>query len=407
MRLINKLAKANGRLEKEEILSRATELEKKVLYYAYNPYMNYGISNVVPTEELGDANEGIFYLLDKLANRKITGSAARKELQHYAEIYGHLIYLICRKNLNCGISVKTINKVFPRFIPEFNVQLAKEVPLVNLRYPVLAQIKYDGVRVIAIINATDKTCSLLTRNGKTINCPNLVELLLSKVKDNIVLDGEITIANGKMADRTSISGRVNSAIHGGILEVNDICYNVFDCMTINEFNTATCNHNYFARLTNLKFYTTKIDNKLVKFVESIEIHNAENGNNYYTKVLSKGYEGLILKSSIHRYTFKRSKDWVKVKAIRSADLVCIQSLHGKQGTKYENCIGSLHCCGVINGKEIAVNVGSGLSDTQRKFDNSYFDGKTIEVKYNDIIRNANNNGWTLFLPRFIAIRFDK
>lgn len=406
MKLINDLRQTNSRLQKEQVLKYSNITEQRVLHYAYNPHLRFGIANVTANSKLGEPNDELFNLLDLLANKTLIGNAARNAVYEHAEKYGDLIYLICRKDLDCGVSAKTINKVISNLIPVFNVQLAKEVPIAELKYPLMAEVKYDGVRAIA--RSRHGKCELFTRNGKLINCPGITDVIAkSKYSDNLVLDGELILAKGKMLDRTSISGKVNSALHGGELCVDGITFKVFDCMLAHEFDGGECYDSYAVRANTLIRIISDLKCEYISKSTSEYIYSAEDANKYYTDLLSQGYEGMILKGYRHKYTFKRSKDWVKVKAIKSIDLVCSTTMPGKPGTKYEEAIGALECYGTVEGKQVKVSVGSGLTDKDRHKGTHFYEGKTIEIKYNDIIRNAEDNGWTLFLPRFVSVRFDK
>ena len=57
---------------------------------------------------------------------------------------------------------------------------------------------------------------------------------------------------------------------------------------------------------------------------------------------------------------------------------------------------------------IKGNVGSGFSDDQRRmfFDKKYI-GEIMEILYNQLITDKNTKQYSLFLPRFVDIRFDK
>jgi len=136
-----------------------------------------------------------------------------------------------------------------------------------------------------------------------------------------------------------------------------------------------------------------------------EAHNKEAVEELYEEVIAQNYEGLILKRADHLYTFKRSKDWVKLKEIKTADLKCVGVQEGTG--KYEGMIGALMCEGMVEGKFVTVNVGSGLSDVQRSLDDIQYIGETIEVKYNSVIRDSVTNQFSLFLPRYAIARFDK
>ena len=84
--------------------------------------------------------------------------------------------------------------------------------------------------------------------------------------------------------------------------------------------------------------------------------------------------------------------------------------YGGKGTKYENRLGALEC--KTEDELVTVFVGTGLSDHFRqefieKFKDHDFKKNPIfvEVKSNGLIHNP--NGMSLFLPRFLEIRFDK
>ena len=406
MNLIENLRQTTSPIDKVRILKTASELEKKMLYYTYNPYYRYGFSksfqtNVAIEEE---PTPQMFDLLDKLRLRQITGNEAIRAVSVSVLTNGALLSLVCKKDLNCGVSAKLINKAFKNLIPEFNVQLAKEVDTKTLVYPLIAQIKYDGVRVIAKMERNK--CVLYTRNGKEINCPQLVKILADAVVYGVVLDGEITLPDGKMEGRTSISGRVNSALHGGILSIDNMVYNVFDSLPLTDFDNNKCIVPYIVRYYSAGQIVKRIDNDIVKLASMQNMLSAEDVNNYYSYVLKLGYEGVILKHKNHLYKFKRSADWVKIKAIKTAELKCEGIIKGGQDTKYHNKIGSLYCTGIVDGKNISVSVGSGLSDHDRGKPLTDFIDKQIEVKYNSIIPSVGEE-YTLYLPRYVRIREDK
>lgn len=408
MNIIQKLRQTNSRVEKQRILAGMTEQERRVFWYAYNPHRRYGITSMTPRKELGEPTNDMFRLLNELASNNINDEL-RQKVRDFRAANGDLIVLICRKDLDCGVTATTVNKVWPELIPVFKVQLAKEVPLDKLVYPLVAQIKYDGVRVIIL--AANGWCKLFTRNGKIINFPSLSEplaVLFADIPSGVMIDGELTNKAGTMDGRTTISGRVNSAIKGGVLSGDDVAFNAFDTMKLDDFNKGIGKCKYSTRYETLRQLVEYVDSDIITLAHNLMVKNAEEANNYYTHALEQGYEGLILKSAEHRYTFKRSKDWVKVKAIKTVDLECIDTQNGREGTKYSDSIGILVCKGMIDGKCIKVNVGSGLSDDDRRIENhTKFKGSTVEVKYNDVIPAFNGIGYTLFLPRFVAIRFDK
>ena len=94
-----------------------------------------------------------------------------------------------------------------------------------------------------------------------------------------------------------------------------------------------------------------------------------------------------------------------MKAVKTADLKCVDTFEGLG--KYTGMLGGVICVGEVEGKLIKVRVGSGLTDCHRAMPDSEFLDRVIEVKYNTIIKDSNNDHWSLFLPRFVGVRFDK
>ena len=108
------------------------------------------------------------------------------------------------KDLKCGVSEKTINKVCKKnnatdyMIPVFSCMLAHdsanhEKKLVGKK---MLDYKLDGVRVLAVYNKDIDTCTMYSRNGKEFH--NFVHIeneirdhLASKFTESMVLDGEM------------------------------------------------------------------------------------------------------------------------------------------------------------------------------------------------------------------------
>jgi DNA ligase-1 len=135
------------------------------------------------------------------------------------------------------------------------------------------------------------------------------------------------------------------------------------------------------------------------------VKNLDDAQAVFNDYLAKGEEGIILKSSTMSWEGKRSKSQIKFKAENDCDLVCVDWVEGRKGTKTEGLLGAL-TCQTRDGK-LTVNVGGGFTDEQRRtLKKKDVVGKIIAVMYNmKIVDSAGNN--SLFLPRFIEIRIDK
>jgi ATP-dependent DNA ligase len=407
MKLLARLASTASRLEKEAILKASTSpMEWRVFITAYNPYWMYHQrfkSHEIDDDNLGEPCQMLFNLLERLQARELTGHAARDAVEAHAKVFGDLIKLVCNKDLRCGVTATLFNNAHPKSIPQFKVQLAKEVPLDKLKYPVLGQVKYDGVRLI-VINSSGAV-TFRTRNGKTVVLPKLQATLEAKPHVNYILDSEIVLADGVMEDRTAVSGIVNSAMHGGHVCESDLVLHCFDFMCLNDWENLSCPEPYRQRLDNL--YATlcqmRLDNVLP--APTVALYSPKEVSEYYEVLLSEGYEGAVLKHGDHLYTFKRSKDWAKLKETKTADLLCV-SIQGGTG-KYEGKIGALVLRGEVEGKQVKVSVGSGLTDVDRGHYQRRYLNQIIEVKYNCTIRDSVTNNYSLFLPRFVCVRIDK
>lgn len=310
---------------------------------------------------------------------------------------------LVNKDLRCGVGATLFNSVHKKAIDQFKVQLAKAVPIMDLKYPMLAQLKYDGVRLIAIND--DGDTKFYTRNGKQAILPELKKILDEGEYVNYILDSEITLATGKQEDRTKISGMINSAMHGGSINEDNVRLNVFDFMMLNDWNEGRCDEPYSVRFATMYSLLERLQSEHFIPAVTLTIGTAEDASEYYQEVIDAGYEGLILKSEAHLYSFKRSKDWVKVKETKTADIKCVG---WQEGTgKYAGIIGTLVCTGVVEGKNVEVKV-AGLSIMAAAIDPDVnYVNKTIEVKYNTVIQDSVTGGYSLFLPRFSCVRFDK
>jgi len=411
--LWKKLKGTSSRNEKERILKyECNEEFFKFAHYVLNPYMKYGITSKQvwdDNDKFGHPTNKTYDLLDKLYKRELTGNKAITAVNEFVHQHGWHILLALDKKLDCGVTEKTINKVYNGKwrIPEFKVQLAKEVPLEQVCFPKIAQPKYDGVRMIAI--KENGIVTLLTRNGREIHSSMLVEQIKGLPGNNYVLDGELVYGDGKQEGRTSISGLVNSSLSGRDLKDRNINYMVFDILSVEEFKNTISSKPYKERFHEVRAivgnaYGVDCENPNVKWTPVKEVKNADEANKLFEQYLSDGWEGIILKDWNHRYTFKRSKDWIKMKAVKSADLLCINTIPGTG--KFEGMIGALVCIGEIEGKEVAVKVGSGLTEEDRQRSPEYYIGKTIEVLYNSVVDNDAGD-YSLFLPRFVSVRVDK
>lgn len=279
------------------------------------------------------------------------------------------------------------------------LQLAKTISMDSVKMPCIAELKLDGVRGYIQNN------KVYTRAGNRIHLPK-IEAILDKNLELIgyINDLEITLHSGKMADRPIVSGMVNSAIHGKTIDEDLLYFNIFDVIPKSDFIKMDCPYHNKARQHMIESVVKLINQPQFRRVKRTTIYSVAELKKLYNDYIAEGYEGVVTKHDNDLYQFKRSAQWGRFKAIKTADLKCIGINAGKG--KHQGRIGSLTLEGFVDGKHVIVKV-SGMSDALRCEPDEYYLNKIIEVKYNSITRSKETKQHSLFLPRFLMVRMDK
>lgn len=430
--ILCELAETSSRKEKEAILVREKNntLLARVFSAAYNPHINYYIKQI---PEITD--EYVFSIslnqaldkLDELANRTVTGNAAIARL---AQILGELttddrsvLKMVVLKDLRCGVSEATINKIWKNLIPTYPCLLASSddpKARAKIKFPALAQEKCDGMRINAI--CLDGNVTYFSRNGKAVDCGSdwlnkEVKNLTSQISalhgkdEDFVLDGELLVwdnKNNAPMPRKQGNGICNKAIQGTVSEKEKELFVlvVWDAIPYNEFVKGKGSENYEDRWERIEQAHDLISFSMnqITLVPTWYIESWDEAKSIYSKAVSQGKEGLIIKNMKGVWEDKRSPDLVKMKSEIENALVVVEWVEGTG--KYAGKLGALVCQSGGN-NPVCVSVGSGFSDEEREqFTRKQMIGKIISVIYNEIITKEDGTR-SLFLPRFDQIRFDK
>jgi DNA ligase 1 len=431
---IQDLESSDSRLHKEAVIEKALMAAKLGsgsaqcflynCYLAYNPYFVYGVRQVPETAGIVDqANPWVEFwaLLEGLRTRSITGHRARDQIEAMSlrfdtEEWNGMCRRVIIKDLRCGVSEKTINKVCKKTdwaIPVFTCQLAQD----STEHPAKMkgrkrlEVKLDGVRVLAVCTSAGVT--LYSRNGKVFeNFPQIAEaiesiyrLLPTSTMGSFVFDGEIV--------GESFQKLMKQAHRKGNAKTDNMVYHVFDLLPLRAFEEGFHNAQQHKRLELLEKSRTLLDaTTCVRVMTGIEVDlDVSEGQNIMRRfaddAVAQGFEGILVKDLDAPYECRRSSFWLKWKPVLSVDLpiVAFEEGTGKNTGK----LGALVCEGVDNGKNIKVNVGSGLTDEQRdEFWNnrSLLIGQTVEILC-DVITQNQAGGYSLRFPRFLRFRDDK
>ncbi len=406
----------NSQNKKIEVIRNSSKNIRKLLYYVYNPYLQFNLKpkNVLKNKDLCNRYtkfSDVYDLLNSLNYRMITGNKAISEvngfLLHNPE-YKKLFFMILERNLKIRASVKLINKACPGLIPEFNVALAnnyneKTKKKVDFEKDVwYVSRKLDGVRCLIVVDEKGKAKSY-SRSGKQFHTLSLVEKEIESLGvKNIVYDGEMCIVdeNGDEDFQSIIKeiGRKDHIIKNGLFQI-------FDYIPYRMFAKGYGEAGLFSqRIFALQSIILGEKLNYIDYLEQIPVSNFEEIDSLSEKASEKGWEGLILRKN-NLYKGKRSNDILKVKTFYDNEYIVKDVFYGpiryiKEGKEVEEEMLS----GIsIEHKGNIVRVGSGFSIDQRKhyFNNSQdIIGKEITVQYFEESQNQNGQ----FSLRFPVIK---
>lgn len=426
--VLDRLASDNSRLAKEAILRQEINNQDfwNAARLALDPFINFYIKKIPAYTRSRKSNLSLaqgLQLLDKLSMREITGNAAIDHLKHILENVSEtnclVIERVIAKDLKCGVSEATINKIRPGWIPTYPVMLASayDQKLVDrFDWPGICQLKLDGMRFNAIVRG--KNLEFRSRNGKEISIPNssfaeaFIRLATNYGADH-VFDGELLVVDsmGKPLDRKTGNGILNKAVKGTIsqAEAAQIRATVWDAIPVENFKQGLYAVEYESRYLRLLGAVSEFKDQyaqlghLVETVQTQYVKNDFEARRMFEKYLSLGQEGTILKCRKAIWEDKRSKGSIKFKGELEADMRIID---WELGTgKNSHRLGAL----VVSSEDgrIVVNVGTGFTDADRDSIKPDVIGKIASIKYNARIQDKKGNTESLFLPVFVEIREDK
>ena len=421
--VIRDLETHNLRTNKEEIILAQAEQGNDEFFdgcrLALDPMITFGLKQI--PEKTDEDGPGLHYnnfslIISCLITRELTGNTARDAV---AEImkestkaqWNDWYRRILIKDLRCGVSEKTINKVveknYPDYaIPVFGCQLAHDSA--NHESKVsgkkLIEVKLDGVRVITIVYP-DNRADMFSRNGKElVNFPHIIEQFKKTTnifKVPMVFDGEI-MSNSFQDLMKQVHRKSN-------VQANDAVLHLFDMIPLSDFESGRWDNDQNDRSNKLRDWKNEweLETPSIEIVgqELVDL-DTEQGAGRFKEIneqaIAGGYEGIMLKDPEAPYECKRSASWLKLKPFIEVSLTVVAT---EEGTgKNVGKMGALVCEGVDDGKAIRVNVGSGFTDEQRdEFWSCKVDGHIVEVRADAVTQNQDGT-YSLRFPRFKGFR---
>ena len=439
--IINKMQATTKRKEKAAILEDIKDtpeenLFKRVAWLTYDPSITFGVKDVdLPSEPVSVGNLfedekelSITQALDVLEfeiatgvfgfNSNVAHEVIQQTFNSLSAYDGYVFKCVIDRSLKCGVSAKTINKVWPDLIyihPYNSASSFSEKNLKKIQFPCISQTKEDGEYEDIIIHPESEKFEVRSRSGAINNhhISSNINYAISQLDlpYSCVLMGEIlvyeTAARQKLMPRQKGNGYLNS----NEVDPERLLHVLWDVVPYKDFREGICKTpdvDRFERLkaivADLRLHTDQvilIDSRIVNSVDEVIEHFMEN--------IKAGLEGTVVKNQYMLWKDGMNPDQVKIKSEFTCELIITGFNQGKTLGEWDEILGSL-ICESLDGK-LVVNVGNGITDELRKSiweNQELYLGKIGEIKSNDIIASENKpDTMSLFLPRLVKFRNDK
>lgn len=410
--ILKELRENSSITEKLKIIERNKEVKglKEVFKYAYSDY-KYGVT--MKNVDFNNANQNnipkdLFVLLDDLRERRLTGKKALEAVCSgiYYSNFSTILVGIIQHDLNDGVGLKTVSKVWPDLSKTFSVALGdklsdktkKKVDFQSGEW--YASRKLDGCRCVCI--KENGKVNFYARSGKEFYTLDVLKKDVEKLPyDNFVLDGECCIVdqNGD-EDFIKIVSEIKRKNH----TIENPRYMVFDCLTLDEFRSGT--GAIFEERQNRPVMQELAWTEHLQKVLQVKVTSEDYFNRLFERSAELGWEGLMLRKNV-AYEGKRTQNMLKCKKFQDAEYKIVDVEIGpikwtENGRQVEHqCVTNF----TINHKGTLVGVGSGLSKEQRVYFAQHPDelkGRVATIKYFQESKSADGK-WSLRFPVLKAL----
>lgn len=407
------LKRESGSIKKQQVLRKFKDNEdfRKLLYYALNPMLTYRVSErTLKRRTQYDASStptmrDIYDICEMLSKRKAVDDTTVHHVTAFLStchpVERELYTKLLAKTLRLGVTAKTVNKVIPGLIPEWEVQQAypiDEYPLKDGVWFTLTQ-KLNGVR------ATYYKGRLYARSGIPYDGLDHITDLLNYDDGSDVFDGELTLVDkGGISDNEAFR-KATGIINSESVHKREICYTIFDVLPAEEFEKGESKSSYRERREVLDLLSAVLPpTNYISVLPALYSGTDQSKiGELLERMVEEDKEGLIVNLDVP-YKRKRHNGILKVKKFYTMDLPVIKCEEGSG--RLAGTLGAF----VLDYKGNEVRVGSGFTDEQRE---SYWRrrnelaGVLCEVKYKEISSDKNTGAESLQFPVFVSLRTDK
>ncbi|NNF29507.1 MAG: DNA ligase D [Gemmatimonadetes bacterium] len=222
------------------------------------------------------------------------------------------------------------------------------------------EIKYDGYRMLG--ERTSDSSILVSRNGNdlTDTFPEVARAIRGLPYRGLILDGEVVVHDSQGLPSFQLiqkRGRIQKKMEAQRASVLlPATYYAFDLLAFEGHDLRTL------PLSGRKELLRRVLPSVgpIRYSDHIDDRGAE----MYEQVVALGLEGVVGKRRESRYAGGRSRSWLKVRAVHTADFAVCGFTDPKEGN---TGFGALHLAQIDDGTWFyAGRVGTGFSSAQRK-----------------------------------------
>lgn len=390
--LFEEISNTSSRLAKEKILRDNQNNEKFIecLKFLLDDNIVTGISNKKLNKDVKlkpaitpDFMDILLYLKEHNTGSDEDISVVKTYLSMSPNDMKDFLSQLITKKYRLGLNAKTVNKVIPNLIPQFNVMLASSYKdckdkIDGNTYFILTT-KLDGGRII-VIKDNDKL-DLYTRQGKRYE--GLVDIEKSfKSFPNGVYDGELLAigefeTSGEQYKETMKRSRIKGVKHG----LKMICYDYIE--NIDDFWKGKHLINCITRKVNLCHIIKEQNIEFIEYLEPLYIGKDIKAIAIYSQqAIENGEEGIMLNICDTIWENKRVKTLLKVKEFNTADVLVYDVYEGEGNLKGK--LGGIKTKFLHNGIECECSCGSGFNLSEREYYWQHKDelvGKIVTLRY--------------------------
>ena len=426
VKAVLEIQQASGSNAKKAVVQKYAEDEtfRRLLYYALNPMLTYNVSESTLRVEAENKKKitltftDIFTICETLSSRRGLSDITIYQVRSFIafvrdEIERDFYIQLLSKTLRLGVTAKTVNKVIPGLIPEWEVQQAYPIE----KYPLKPGTEFWLTQKLNGTRATYYRGRLYARSGVPYEGLDHIERELELLGgSDVVFDGELTLLHRNGLSDNEAFRVATGIINSDAAEKPEICYTVFDIVCTPEFEDpdrpSDLHMPYSRRRKLIDFF---IDNEPLRrdigdftpaYVSFLPVlyHGTDQSqiDILLDQMVREDKEGLMVNLDVP-YQRKRHRGILKVKRFYTMDLpiIGIEQGSGRLAGK----LGAF----VLDYKGNEVRVGSGFSDEQRAefWEAQNLIGSLCEVKYKEISYDKKTGQESLQFPVFVGLRTDK